>query len=305
MTTVDSTTTRTDRLVRVGTDTSRAQVGSPKNMPPRKRVPKNGTALKMVGAQVAVLRIRKGLTQRQLAKLVRMEEETIASIEQGRRALMPDVAEAMDRVLESGGVLAAGVEKLPAVDQVPEWAEEYLDRERDALAISSYENQVLPGLLQTDAYAEAVFRSRIPLLSSDAVTAQTAIRTARREILRRETPVTLSFIIWEPVLRLKMGGPEVYREQLAHLLSCSELPGVSIQVYPLDRTSHPALDGPFVLLETPDYQRLAYAETQRGSQLISDMNEVSILERRYAMLRTQALNPEETRAELDRLLGEQ
>ncbi|GGT28406.1 MULTISPECIES: helix-turn-helix domain-containing protein [Streptomyces] len=273
-------------------------------MPPRKRVPKNGTALKMVGAQMAVLRVRKGLTQRQLAKLVRMEEETIASIEQGRRALMPDVAEMMDRVLESGGVLAAGVERLPAVDQVPSWAEEYLDRERDALAISSYENQVLPGLLQTDSYAEAVFRNRVPLLPNDVVSAQTAIRIARREILRRETPVTLSFIVWEPVLRLKIGGPEVHREQLAHLLSCSKLPGVSIQVYPLDHTSHPALDGPFVLLETPDHQRLAYAETQRGSQLISDMNEVSILERRYAMLRTQALNPVETRAELDRLLGE-
>ncbi|MFJ7264795.1 Scr1 family TA system antitoxin-like transcriptional regulator [Streptomyces globosus] len=273
-------------------------------MPPRKRVPKNGTALKMVGAQVAVLRVRKGLTQRQLAKLVRMEEETIASIEQGRRALMPDVAETMDRVLESGGVLAAGVEKLPAVDQVPEWAEEYLDHEREALAISSYQNQVMPGLLQTDSYAEAVFRSRIPLLPNDAVSAKTAIRTARREKLRRETPATLSFIIWEPVLQLKLGGPEVHREQLAHLISCSELPGVSIQVFPLNRTKHPALDGPFILLETPDYQRLAYMETQRGSQLIFDINEVSILERKYAMLRTQALNPEETRAELDRLLGE-
>ncbi|MEV7618242.1 helix-turn-helix transcriptional regulator [Streptomyces sp. NPDC089799] len=258
----------------------------------------------MIGVQVAVLRTRKNMTQRQLGECVRLDEETIASIEQGRRALMPDVAERMDRVLESGGVLAAAVAHLPAVDQVPAWAEQYMACEREAIAISSYENQVLPGLLQTNSYAEAVFRSRVPVLHDEEITAQTAVRTQRREILRRKVPVTLSFIVWEPVLRLKLAAPEVHRSQLAHLLDCAELPGVSIQIYLLDHTGHPALDGPFVLLETPDHQRLAYTETQRGSQLISDMDEVSILERRYAMLRTQALNPEETKGLLSRLLGE-
>lgn len=114
----------------------------------------------------------------------------------------------------------------------------------------------------------------------------------------------LSFIIWEPALRLKLGGREVYRGQLSHLRACSELPGVSLQLYPLERTQHPALDGPFVLLETPDNQRLAYMENQHGSHLTSHANEVSTVERRYAMLRTLALNLDETRAELDRLLGE-
>ncbi|MGW9399083.1 Scr1 family TA system antitoxin-like transcriptional regulator [Streptomyces sp. NPDC055642] len=93
-------------------------------------------------------------------------------------------------------------------------------------------------------------------------------------------------------------------EQLQSLRQLTGRPAFTLQVLPLGRTSHPALDGPFVLLETPDYQRLAYTETQRGSQLIADPNEVAILTQRCAMLRTQALNAEDTRDLLDRLLGE-
>ena len=76
------------------------------------------------------------------------------------------------------------------------------------------------------------------------------------------------------------------------------------QVLPLEHASHAGLAGPFVLLETPDHQHLAYTETQRGSELDSDPDEVSILAQKYGMLRMQALNAEETMGLLDRLLGE-
>ena len=82
------------------------------------------------------------------------------------------------------------------------------------------------------------------------------------------------------------------------------IPGFTVQVVLLARATHAALDCPFILLETADYQRLAYTETQRGSQLISDPDEISILAQKYAMLRTQALNSEETKGLLDRLLGD-
>ncbi len=117
--------------------------------------------------------------------------------------------------------------------------------------------------------------------------------------------VNASFVISEAVLMDRLGGDEVRREALQHLRQCADLPGVSIQILPLGRTSHPALSGPFVLLETPDHQVLGYTESQRNSQIISDQNEVSVMTQMYAMLRTQALNFEETRSLLDRLLGEQ
>ncbi|MGW6985391.1 helix-turn-helix domain-containing protein [Streptomyces sp. NPDC054932] len=273
-------------------------------MPPRKRVRPNATTMKMVGTQVAAARIAKNLTQKQLGELVRLDAESIASIEQGRRALMPNVAELMDLHLGLPGLLTVAANGMPEADATPPWAEEYMDLEDSAIALSWFDNQVVPGLLQTENYARAVFKCRVPAHPEAEVEALTARRIARQGILRRSTPPTLSFVVWEAALRDRLGGDEVYAEQLRHLRTSSGLPDVSLQVMPLGRASHAGLNGPFILLETPDHQHLGYTETQRGSQLISDPNEVSILARKYAMLRTQALNTEQTRGLLDRLLGE-
>lgn len=274
-------------------------------MHPRKRQRRNASAMKLVGKLVGVFRTAADLTQAQLADRVRLQVETIASIEQGRRALLPDLARQLDQLLETKGALETAVENMPEVDLIPAWAEQYMDLEREALALSFFANQVLPGLLQTENYARAVFDSRVPTFSREEIDGHVDKRLERQEILRRKLPPTTSFIISEAVVLAPLGGAAVYEETLRHLRACAGLPGFTLQVMPLARTTHAALDGPFILLETPDYQRIAYTETQRGSQLISDPNEVSILAQKYAMLRTQALNTEDTKGLLDRLLGEQ
>ncbi|MEV3947108.1 helix-turn-helix transcriptional regulator [Streptomyces halstedii] len=260
--------------------------------------------MKLVGKLVGLFRVAAGLTQAQLAERATVQMETIASIEQGRRTLLPDLARRLDELLATKGALETAVDNMPEVDLIPAWAERYMDLEREALALSWFENQVLPGLLQTESYARAVFRSKVPVISQDEIDAQVAARTGRQTILHRPVPPTLSFVISEAILRDRLGGDEVYTETLRHLIACSALPGITLQAMPLGRHSHAALDGSFILLETPDFQHLAYTETQRGSQLIADPDEVSILAQRYAMLRTQALNTEDTKRLLDRLLGE-
>ncbi|MFB7786171.1 Scr1 family TA system antitoxin-like transcriptional regulator [Streptomyces vinaceus] len=260
--------------------------------------------MKMVGAMMAVSRIAKNLTQKQLGEEVRLDEQTIASIEQGRRALMPDVAELLDRILGLPGVLAVAAEQMPAVDVTPPWAEEYMGREREAVAIWWFNTQVLPGLLQTEAYARALFGCRVPYLGVEEIEVQVARRMERQDILDRPVPPTLSFIIWEPAVRDRIGGDEVYREQLRHLRACADRPGISLQVLPLGLTGHAGLGGPFTLLETPEHQHLFYAEIQRGSVFRQAPEDVSILTQKYAMLRAQALNLHETKGLLDRLLGE-
>lgn len=273
-------------------------------MQPRKRQRKNASAMRLVGALVARFRIAAGMTQRQLAEHVCTQPETIASVEQGRRALQLPLAHRMDALLETKGALATAVENMPEVDLIPAWAEEYLDLEREALTLSWFENQVLPGLLQTESYARAVFRTDVPALTEEEIGQRITTRVDRREILLRKPPPTASFIVSEAILIDRLGGDEVHMETLQHVRNYADISGIAIQVMPLGRSTHAGLSGPFILLETPDHQRLAYTETQRGSQLISAPDEVSILERKYAMLRTQALNTEETRALLDRLLGE-
>ncbi|MFG2939635.1 Scr1 family TA system antitoxin-like transcriptional regulator [Streptomyces sp. NPDC048282] len=269
--------------------------------PPR---PKNQTSMKMLGKQLGAARRVAGLTQTELGLRVGLDEQTVASIEQGRRALKPDVAARMDEVLDTKGMLAAGVANLPDVDQFPMWAEVYMEHEREAIALSWYDNAVLPGLLQTEAYVRAVLRNRVPAYDGDEVETRTAARLERQEILHRRNAPTLSFVVWEPVLLMALGGPEVRREQLRHLRELAELPCVSLQFLLLSSPYHAGLDGPFILVETPDHQHLAYAESQRGSQWVSDADEVSRLARKYAMLRTQALTTQDSTGLLDRLLGE-
>lgn len=265
---------------------------------------KNASAMKMLGAQVAALRRAAGYTQRSLAERALVDEETIASIEQGRRPLKEDFAALLDQLLDTKGVLSVAVENMPEVDLFPRWAEEYIDLEREALALSWYENQVLPGLLQTPAYARAVLRNDVPALIEDEIEQRVSARMDRQEILHRREPPTASFIISEAILMDRLGSHEVYVEQLRHLRECADLHGVTLQVMPLGRDFHAGLSGPFVLIETQDHQRVAYVEAQLNGRLIAGLDEVSILEGKYAMLRTQALNPKETKSLLDRLLGE-
>jgi len=269
-----------------------------------KKPRRNASAHKMVGAALAVLRHRAGYTQAKLAQAFGISLGSLTSYEQGRRPLPVDVAEQLDEFLDTGGVLTKLVSHLPEVDLIALWADEFLAEEKKAVLISSYEVQVIPGALQTDRYAEAVFRSRVPAYTEEKLAELVAERVERRAIFHRKQPPVSCFVIWEPALRAPIGGKEVWLEQLRYLRECCDLPNFVLQVLPLNRTSHAGLQGGFVLLETPDHDRLAYTEGQKGNQLISDPEAIASLAHKYGMLRSQALTPEETRVLLDQILGE-
>lgn len=261
--------------------------------------------MKMVGDLVALFRKAAGFTQAALAGRLVVAESTIAAIEQGRRPLLPDMAVAMDQVLDTKGALAVAVAGMPEIDQYPMWAESYIQHEREAIALSWYDTLVVPGLLQTSEYARTLLGQRVPAYDEDEIETRTAGRVERQEILHRKYPPTLSFIVWEPALKMAISEPLVRAAQLRFLRECADLPGLSLQVLPLDAPENAGTAGPFILLETSDHQHLAYTESQRGSQWVSAPGEVSVLERKYAMLRSQALTPKATKGLLDRLLGEQ
>lgn len=278
-------------------------------MAPRKRrqtrKKKNPNSFEAVGALLALFRVAAGFTQAELAPMVIVSRGKLESIEQGRRPLTLSLAQEFDRILETKGALEVAVEYLPDFDVIPVWAAPFVELEHDAIAISWYENQVVPGLLQTEEYMRAVFRNDIPTLSEEDTELRIAARLERQDILQRKVPPRASFIMSEGVLRDRLGDDETYYAQLRHLRRCADVPGIAIQVLRQGRRTHAGLSGPFVLLETPEHDHLAYAETQRGGQLIYDAGEVSILAHKYAMLRTQALDAEETKRLLGELLGEQ
>ncbi|WP_420036238.1 helix-turn-helix domain-containing protein [Streptomyces sp. cg28] len=274
-------------------------------MSPGKRPPKNPSALRMVGELLALFRKAAGYTQATLGARLVIAESTIAAYEQGRRPLPLDTAGLMDQVLYTKGALAVTVANMPEIDQFPLWAESYIQHEREAIALSWYDTLVVPGLLQTPEFARTLLGQRVPAYDEDEIETKVAGRAERQEILHRKCPPTLSFVVWEPALKMAIAEPLVRRDQLSFLRECANLPGLSLQVLALDAPENAGTAGPFTLLETSEHQHLAYTESQRGSQWVSHPGEVSVLERKYAMLRSQALSPEATKGLLDRLLGEQ
>lgn len=266
---------------------------------------KKQSTMRMLGKQLQSARKAAGYTQSSLAQAVELDEETIASIEQGRRPLLPHIAVRLEEVLDAKGMLLAGIENMPEIDQFPLNAEQFNIHLREAIAISWYECLVMPGLLQTPEYARAVFREHVPAYGEDEIEARTAERIDRQEILRRPSPPTLSFVVWEPVLQLRFGGADVRPAQLQHLRELTELRQLVLQILPVDAPSHAGMAGPFTMLETADHQQLVYAESQLGSHWIADPDQAANLAHKYAMLRSQALSPKDSKSFLERLLGEQ
>ncbi|MFJ9618529.1 helix-turn-helix domain-containing protein [Streptomyces noursei] len=263
------------------------------------------TSWHVIGAQLSHFRRAARLTQPALAEAVGLHEDTIGSIEQGRRALKIDLAETLDELLETKGALAVAVSKVPEREKLPAFVQDLVEHEEEALTLLSYENQVMPGLLQVEPYARAVIRCLYPPLDGDQTDAWVSGRLDRQRLLQRKKPLPiLNFILEEVVLHRQLGGPDTWRKQLQHLRQCAELPFLGLQIMPTSRAAHASLDGPLLILETPEHDHLAYIEAQRISFLVDDPDQVSVYQQVYGMLRSQALNPEESKGLLDDLLGE-
>ncbi|MDI3423101.1 helix-turn-helix domain-containing protein [Streptomyces luteolus] len=273
-------------------------------MHPAKK-PRKSTSWCVVGAQLAHFRKLARLTQFQLADEIGVHVDTIASIEQGRRALHIDLATQLDEFLATGGVLAIGASHMPTRERLPAFVQDFIEYEQEALTLLSYENQLVPGLLQTEDYAAAVFGCLFPPITPEEAAERLSARLDRKRIFEQKPwPPMMNFLMEEVILHRPIGGQPVLQEQIRHLRRCAELPFLGLQIIPTRRENHAGLDGPMVLLETPDHDQLAYLEGQRVSFLVDDPDEVSVLQQKYGMLRSQALTPEESTGLLDDLAGE-
>ncbi|MGW7503215.1 helix-turn-helix domain-containing protein [Streptomyces albidoflavus] len=271
-------------------------------MQQRKKSSKKVTSWEVVGAQLAEFRRSAGLTQPQLADTAKVGEDTLASIEQGRRRLKADLAELLDTILNTKRALATAVSKIPDRERYPAFAQDFVEHEQESVTLLSYGNQVIPGLLQTPAYVTTLYANLYPPLSSAETDEAIQARLDRQVLLEREEPPMMNFIIEECVLHRHMGEPEMMRQQIVHLRRCADLPFLGLQVMLTDTDAHAGLAGPLVLLETPDHDHLAYIEGQHNGFLVDDPNMVSSYQQEYGMLRSQALSPQKTKRLLDTLL---
>ncbi|QHY97011.1 hypothetical protein SSPS47_18055 [Streptomyces sp. S4.7] len=255
------------------------------------------------GRQLKLLRARAGLDRTEFGKRVGYAAQSVASFEQGRRIPQPRFIDRADDVLDAGGVLKALKEEV-ARAEYPPFFRDMARLEAVAVSLHVYATLAVPGLLQTEEYARAVFRVRRPLLDEETVERRVAARLARQGIFARQPLPTLSFVVEESVLRRPIGGWHVMQGQLEQTLLLGQRRNVELQVMPTDRMEHSGLAGPFTLIEKLDGRRMAYVEVQRDSRLHTERTVVRDIEQQYGIIRAQALTPRESLAFVEGLLGE-
>ncbi|MEV0260038.1 helix-turn-helix transcriptional regulator [Streptomyces sp. NPDC050617] len=268
--------------------------------------PEPSDSLRTFGAVVQALREHTGLSREEFASLVRFSKHTVASIELGRRMPDPSFVELGEDALGNTGALRKASPHLTRQPGLAAWFRRWAQLEQTAISLYTYECRVIPGLLQTAAYARAVSFSVPPLPDEEELDQRITARLTRQDLLstRRKPPCAFSFIVEQAVLERHTGGYEVTRELFDHLLDVTERHwNVEFQLMPLRQPTHAGLDGPMQLLETPDHRWFGYSEGQESGQFISTPKAISRLQQRYAKMRSQALTPEDSRSLLKRMRG--
>jgi transcriptional regulator with XRE-family HTH domain len=188
---------------------------------------------------------------------------------------------------------------------MPDWFGTYVGLEAEAAAIRTYEIQLIPGLLQTEGYARALFEAA-GLGAAESVEAKVAVRRSRQEILRGETPPQYWAVLSEAVLHRLVGGTEIMRDQLLYLVEMSELRNVTIQVIRWDAGAHPGMGPPFVILNFPDRAdpEVTFVEYLTGALYLEKREEVDQYTLAFNHLVAAAISPQQS-VEIVRTMAKQ
>jgi hypothetical protein len=177
----------------------------------------------------------------------------------------------------------------------------YIAYEAEAAELRNFEPTMVPGLLQTEDYARAV-NSVGRETDEEAIEQRVRARLTRQEVLtRKPTPLRLHVILSEATLMFEVGGPEILRAQLAHIVQLAGRPNITVQVLRFAAGATLADRGGFAVLTFErDEPPLGYVETPAGELFLESPNEIGRLNTVYDHLRTLAMSP----AESGKLIGE-
>ncbi|MET9366028.1 helix-turn-helix transcriptional regulator [Streptomyces sp. NPDC006632] len=280
-----------------------AQDGEKREGQGRDGEPDPSDSLKTFGAVVQALREHAGFSRAEFAILVGYSKHTVASVELGRRLADPDFVERAELALGNTGALRNSAQYLNRQQGLATWFRKWARLEKSAIGLYTYESRLVPGLLQTEAYARVLFGERVPPLTDRQLESQVAARAERQRLLRSRPNTSYSFIVEEHVFLRRTGGAGVTGELIDYVLACVEPRNVQLQIVPMQRDVHAAMDGPIRLLETPGNRWFGYCEGQESGQFVYDPKVISTLHMRYAKLRSQALTYEDSVGLLKRLRG--
>ncbi|MBZ4018159.1 helix-turn-helix domain-containing protein [Streptomyces purpurogeneiscleroticus] len=260
-----------------------------------------------LGQELRRLRELKGMTAEEVAERLLVSQSKISRLENGRRSISQRDVRDLCGVYE--------VEDHRIVDSLMQMAKDsrqqgwwhafgdipysvYIGLETEAASLRVYESLLVPSLLQTPGYAEAVIPGTVPELAPDQLDKRIQVRMRRQErVSDPHTPLRLWVVLDESALRRVVGSHLIMREQLEHLVEISKLPHVTVQVLPYDTGAHAGMSGTFSILEFDDAadSSVVYIEGVTSDLYLEKTNDVHKYTIMYEHLRAQALNADQSR----------
>jgi transcriptional regulator with XRE-family HTH domain len=266
---------------------------------PIRQLDPSASPLDYYGYELRRRREAAGLTLAQLGAIVFCTGSLIGQIETTLKVPTRGFSERVDVALGTDGTFSRLV-GLVLRSQLPTWFQPYADMEAKAAYISTYQCQLVHGLLQTEAYARAV----LAVEHTDRLDEMVTARMERQQILRREQPPVLWAVLDEAVLHRQIGDREVMHAQLAHLLALVGRPWTEIQVLPFSAGEHSGMMGSFTLLRFEDHPDLHYCESYDQGHMTANPQVIKERSVGYARLQAAALSPRDSAALITRLMEE-
>ncbi|GGP86590.1 helix-turn-helix domain-containing protein [Saccharothrix coeruleofusca] len=228
--------------------------------------------MRRICLELARVRGERGLTQKDVERLLGIPSSTLSRIESCERAVRRDDLSALLAIYQVARPVREAVLELHREANLPSLLEEadlhvhdelatWVGFEEHAVEIRNYEHFLVPGLCQTEDYARAVIENYGLPLERSEVHRRVAARIARQGLLRREGGPRLNVLLHEAALWQDVGGPDVMREQLRHLAALADRPGIEVRIVPGGVGAHPGLvEGAFVILDFVGLPSLVHIE---------------------------------------------
>lgn len=263
-------------------------------------------------SQLKRLRAEARLSQEQVAEEMGWDVSKLYRIENGRFVrLNPESVAALCRLYRADDGL---FEELVAIAKAarrhkPWWSQfeegagnDFYSVEYEATLIEEYAVGLVPELVQHPDYWAALVRRRVPAGSAEYQKLCAALRQRQAAVLERDDPPRFWSVVDESALRCAVGGPQVMRAQLTHLLELVKHPNLVIQVLPLSQgMAHPAT---FTVLRLDGGAKVGYIGVPPHGCFVDGGDRVAAYAQRFELLQATALPPQETPGYLRRVLAE-
>lgn len=264
-------------------------------MPPRKQARDPNAHLgAFLGEQLRQFRVAAGYaSQDDFAPALHRDRSVIGKAESGEYPPAETVLADWLNLCGINGQLRVVIEGINRIARIREnpgqaQAEPFYEAEARAHTVRYWAPIILPGIVQTPAYATELFKAM--RFDQAKVAERLEVRISRQAILERQDPPDITIVVWEPVLHHQIGTGETMRDQIARLIELSDMPTVTIHILPSGHGANPGLGGAIQLAATADAPELLLSDTLLEDHLTNDPLQVRQASSTFNSVRADALN---------------